>query len=169
MKRQTITETRPARNAAAAARRALLLVAASLFCTSASLAQSKLGELLDAGATLLTVDEFKAQLVQRPLEGLTPTGGYIELMYVSNGTIQGVGASPWQEAGKTGSTPYDGDWTSGDNGTICSAFRYRAHGGGAVGNLPLRCQYWFKLGDRYFVSDSDYDRQARVLVRTVKR
>jgi hypothetical protein len=118
---------------------------------------------------LLTVDEFKAHLVQRPLEGLTWTGGKIELMYLSNGTIQGVGASPWQASGSTGSTPYEGDWTSGDNGTICSAFRYRALGGGAAGNLPMRCQYWFKLGDRYFVSDSDFDRQARVLVRTLKR
>jgi hypothetical protein len=169
MKRQTIRETRPARKAAAAARRALLLIAALLFCTSASLAQSKLGEVLDAGATLLTVDEFKAQLVQRTLEGPTPTGGHIELMYVSNGTIQGTGASPLHPSSAPANMPYEGDWTSGENGTICSSFRYRSAGGGAAGNLPLRCQYWFKLGDRYFVSDSDYDRQARVLVRTVKR
>ena len=169
MKRQTIRETRPARKAAAAARRALLLIAALLFCTSASLAQSKLGEVLDAGATLLTVDEFKAQLVQRTLEGPTPTGGHIELMYVSNGTIQGTGASPLHPSSAPGNMPYEGDWTSGENGTICSSFRYRSAGGGAAGNLPLRCQYWFKLGDRYFVSDSDYDRQARVLVRTLKQ
>jgi hypothetical protein len=90
-------------------------------------------------------------------------------MYLSNGTIQGVGASPWQESGRTGLSPYDGDWTSGDNGTICSAFRYRAHGGGAAGNLPLRCQYGVKLGDGCFVSDSAFDRQTRVLVRTLKQ
>jgi Ni/Co efflux regulator RcnB len=35
-------------------------------------------------------------------------------------------------------------------------------------NLPQRCQYWFKLGDAYFLADSDTDRRAKVLRRTLK-
>ncbi len=35
-------------------------------------------------------------------------------------------------------------------------------------NLPPRCQFWFKRGDQYFLSDSDSDRSARVLHRSVK-
>jgi hypothetical protein len=34
--------------------------------------------------------------------------------------------------------------------------------------LPPRCQYWFKLGDVYFLADSDTDRRAKVLRRTLK-
>jgi hypothetical protein len=32
-----------------------------------------------------------------------------------------------------------------------------------------RCQVWFKHGEQYFLSDSDTDRRARVLLRTVKQ
>jgi hypothetical protein len=39
--------------------------------------------------------------------------------------------------------------------------------GGEV-NLPLRCQVWFKNDGQYFLSDSDWDRSAKVLKRTLK-
>jgi hypothetical protein len=35
--------------------------------------------------------------------------------------------------------------------------------------LPARCQYWYSLDGRYYQSDSDFDRSARVLLRTIKR
>ena len=35
--------------------------------------------------------------------------------------------------------------------------------------LPMRCQYWFKLDDKYFFADSDPDRSAKVLSRTIKQ
>ena len=35
--------------------------------------------------------------------------------------------------------------------------------------LPPHCQVWFKLGDVYFISDSDWDRRTRVLSRTVNQ
>ncbi len=43
--------------------------------------------------------------------------------------------------------------------------------GGAVSGvaLPGRCQVWFKYGNQYFISDSDSDRSARVLRRTLKQ
>jgi hypothetical protein len=30
------------------------------------------------------------------------------------------------------------------------------------------CQFWFTSGDKYFLADADGDRQAKVLVRTIK-
>ncbi len=52
-------------------------------------------------------------------------------------------------------------------------FSLRHTGAPALGQgmayLPPRCQYWFKLGDKYFLSDSDSDRSAKVLSRTVKQ
>jgi hypothetical protein len=33
--------------------------------------------------------------------------------------------------------------------------------------LPQRCQFWFKLGETYYLAESDSDRHARVLRRTL--
>jgi len=35
--------------------------------------------------------------------------------------------------------------------------------------LPPRCQFWFKYDQQYYISDSDSDRNVRVIRRTVKR
>lgn len=35
-------------------------------------------------------------------------------------------------------------------------------------NLAPRCQFWFKLGDTYYVSDSDSDRYTKILPRKLK-
>jgi hypothetical protein len=40
---------------------------------------------------------------------------------------------------------------------------------GAVSIIPQHCQFWFKLGDVYFISDSDSDRHAKVVRRTLKQ
>ena len=40
---------------------------------------------------------------------------------------------------------------------------------GAIAVLSQRCQVWFKLGDVYFISDSDWDRRTKVLSRTLKQ
>ena len=44
-----------------------------------------------------------------------------------------------------------------------------ADGRGTRVVLPTRCQYWFKLGDKYFFADSDTDRSARSWSRTIKQ
>ena len=53
--------------------------------------QSNLGELLDTGAQKLSAEEFRRDIVQRPIVGPTPAGSTIELMYVANGSIVGMG------------------------------------------------------------------------------
>jgi hypothetical protein len=132
-------------------------------------AQSNLGELLDAGAKKLSAEEFKQEVVQRVIVGLTPSGGSIEVMYASNGVIQGTGSyTPVMIA----QAPITGEWTTDDNGRICTSMRVT--GGGVPGftsgvSLPSRCQFWFKYAEQYFFSDSDSDRHARVLRRTVKQ
>ncbi|HKS95378.1 MAG TPA: hypothetical protein VJV74_04505 [Terriglobia bacterium] len=126
-----------------------------------AVAQSKLGELLDAGASKLSADEFRQELVQHLIVGPTAAGANLELMYVSDGRIVGKGTDPLF----TG-IPYSavgGEWKIDDSGKVCTSMR--------IGNvtLPSRCQSWFKYKDQYFLSDSDSDRQARVLVRTIKQ
>jgi hypothetical protein len=68
--------------------------------------------------------------------------------------------------------PISGEWTIDDNGRICTSMRMGTGGGASPGlgvTLPSRCQFWFKYADQYFLSDSDSDRRARVLRRTVKQ
>ncbi len=134
-----------------------------------AMAQNNLGELLDAGAKQLTVEEFKEQVVQRMIVGPTATGARLEVMYTANGMVQGTGGmAPSQIA----LAEVSGDWTMGDNGRICTSMRIGGAGGAGGQSgviLPPRCQFWFKLADQYYLSDSDSDRRTRVLRRTLKR
>ena len=49
--------------------------------------------------------------------------------------------------------------------------RIGPEGGGSTSgtSLPSNCMDWFKSGDTYFISDSDDDRSAKVLSRTIKQ
>ena len=136
-----------------------------------ALAQNDLGQLLDAGGKLLTLEEFKLELVQRVLIGPTPTGGSLEIIYTSSGRIQGIGANRIQASGTqlaTRTAPYDGTWTPGENETVCSSLLVGSGPTSQSVVLPRRCQFWFKIGERYYLSDSDTDRSAKVLLRTIK-
>jgi hypothetical protein len=131
-----------------------------------ALAQSDLGQVLDAGGKRLTLEEFKQELVQRSLIGPTPTGGSLELMYTRSGRIQGVGSPPGTAVLMF--RPYNGTWAEGENESVCSTLLVMAGTGSTGLTLPRRCQFWFKVGERYYLSDSDSDRSAKVLLRTVK-
>ena len=131
--------------------------------------QSNLGELLDTGAQKLSAEEFRRDIVQRPIVGATPAGATIELMYLTNGSIVGMGSVQTANSQASVNAPFSGQWTIDDAGRICASLQTTGAGtaftGAAV--LPQRCQVWFKLGDTYFVSDSDSDRRAKVLRRTI--
>jgi hypothetical protein len=147
----------------------LSLGLALLSCAPLAIAQNNLGELLDAGAKQLSVEEFNEQVVQRIIVGPTATGGTIQVMYATNGSVQGNGA--FVASFSTASlAPISGEWKVGDDGRICTSMQMGSNlGGGPGGMLPFRCQLWFKLADQYFLSDSDSDRRAKVLRRTIKQ
>ena len=126
-----------------------------------AVAQSNLGELLDAGAKKLSAEEFKDQVVQRVIVGLSPAGGNIELMYANSGVIAGKGS--YIEAASVRLAAIEGEWTIDDNERVCSSMRIGAFGTGGM-LLPPRCQFWFKHAEQYFLSDSDSDRRARCSV-----
>jgi hypothetical protein len=128
---------------------------------SLAVAQNNLGELVDAGAKKLSADEFKHELVQRTLLGMSPSGSRMELMYASSGMIQGSSDTP-NVKGVTLTAPIDGVWNVDDSGRICTSM--------VIGRnmLPLRCQFWFKYKEDYFVADSDSDRYVKVFRRSVK-
>jgi len=142
----------------------LLIASAFLLCAPLAVAQNNLGELLDTGGKLMSPEEFRQQLVQRMVVGLTPSGTNLEVMYISNGTIQGVGTHPLFTGLPL--VPLSGEWKIDETGRMCSSMRW---GGSQSQFLPSRCQFWFKYKEQYFLSDSDTDRGAKVLRRTVKQ
>ena len=142
----------------------LSLRVALLLWAPLAVAQSNLGELLDAGAKKLSIEEFKEQVVQRVIVGPTASGGNLEVMYAHSGVIAGRGA--WVPGANTVLAPISGEWTTDDNGRVCTSMRIGSNPGLL---LPPRCQFWFKYTEEYFFSDSDSDRHVRVLRRTVKQ
>ena len=143
----------------------LLLGLALLLLVPFAVAQNNLGELLDAGAKRLSAEEFRQEVVQRTIVGAATIGGRMEVMYASSGVIKGLSSiytgSPASVA--QGAGQIDGVWNIDDSGRTCTSM--------VIGRtfLPLRCQFWFKYKEDYFAADSDSDRNARVLRRTVKQ
>jgi hypothetical protein len=140
-------------------------------------AQENLGALLDAGARKLSAEEFQQEVVQRAVVGPSGTGGSIEVVYTGNGIVQGIGTLPnvSPTRGWVHSVQISGLWTIDESERVCTSMRLSLSGGGAAGGaalgtyLPPRCQFWLKLSDKYFLSDSDSDRSAKVLSRTLKQ
>jgi hypothetical protein len=152
----------------------LLVMPGLLMWASLVVAQSTVGELLDAGARILTVDEFKQEVVQRAIVGPSQARGTLEVVYTAGGVVQGTASAPG-----TPTLARDvnilGQWTIGEGNRVCTSMRMFSQTGtggsvsGMWGFFPARCQFWFKLGDKYFLSDSDDDRSAKVLSRTIKQ
>src|SRR5262249_45157191 len=84
--------------------------------------------------------------------------GSMELVYLSAGSIQGVASStPFSGRFSPGARAgLQGSWAIDDQQRICTSMRM----GGVV--LAPRCQFWYAYDKRYFISDSDSDRSARV-------
>ena len=145
----------------------LLLGLVLLLATPFAVAQNTLGELLDAGATKLSPEEFRQEVVLRTLVGPNPTGVPMELMYAASGVVQGKSAALGTNVGtqQVGGAlaSIDGVWTIDDSTRICTSM--------VIGRamLPFRCEYWFKYKDDYFVALSDSDPKAKVIRRTVKQ
>ena len=131
---------------------------------SIAAAQNNLGELLDAGGKPVSAEQFKRDLVGRPIVGAGVTGMTVEMIYTESGQLRGVG-TPDMMSGQGAPNvlrEVSGSWHSDDRDRICASI--------VVGNvtLPARCQYWYSINEQYFLSDSDSDRSMRVLRRTLK-
>jgi hypothetical protein len=142
-----------------------------------SAAQSNLGALLDGGAKQMSAEEFREEVVQRLIVGLTAAGGTLEVIYANSGVIAGNGN--YFDLGAFRLAAISGEWRIDDNGRVCTSMRISGAAGGAIGGagaagtgamiLPPRCQFWFKYNEAYFLCDSDSDRSAKVLRRTLKQ
>src|SRR5262249_14381040 len=115
----------------------LLLGLALLLLVPSAVAQKNLGELLDAGATKLSIDEFKQDVVQRTIRGPTASGeGDTEVMYGRNGLIEGMTAM--MSTGQVRAL-VSGEWTTDADGRVCTSMRTLRTGAGTAIALPTRC------------------------------
>jgi hypothetical protein len=141
-----------------------LLAAAVSFVglTSASaLAQTNLGELLDAGGKKLSRQEAEAALTGATLSGETQNGSVFQSDYKADGTYSGSFTSPQNK--RNGTT--FGKWTVDDAGKVCIDGTIRLYE-----NQPQKgCLFYFKNGDQYYISTSDSDRGASVAKRAIKK
>src|SRR5436309_5538549 len=112
----------------------LLSALALLLWAQLAMAQNNLGELLDAGATRLSPEAFKEEVVQRVIVGRTTTGGEIEVMYARTGVIQGIGN--YQQLAPVHIVGVSGEWTLDDNGRVCTAMQIGGGGGTPVMRHP---------------------------------
>lgn len=152
--------------------RVLVALTVAVF-TSSVIAQRTVGEVLDAGGKKLSDAQFNAEITQRLIVGPTPTGGSVQIVYGANGVVAGSGTIPNAPSRLIDRTQVSGEWNIDAEGRVCAKMQFRTEGGGPgparMDFLPPRCQVWFKLGPQYFVADTESDRSAKVLVRTLKR
>lgn len=115
----------------------------------------------DAGARKLSTEEWKEQVVQTVVIGRSASGGNSEITYTANGVVQGVETHPLFTGLPLGKVY--GEWAVDDRGRVCMK-------NVRIGKVAIadRCQYWFTYGGRLFVAESDSNRGALALARTVK-
>ena len=147
-------------------RRSATLAVAAMLASTLATAQSRLGELLDAGAKQVTADQFREEIVQRSVQGALEPGVNVEIVYTPQGTLEGVGAGGAFSYSAEWAVRVRGTWSAGDNDDICATVTL--DGPTIRASYRRRCQFWFSLGDRYFVADSRSDRKARAIGRMVK-
>src|SRR6478672_12734375 len=108
-----------------------------------AVAQSTLGEVLDAGGKMLSSGEFRQEVVGRPVSG-TAAGTRLELLYIDDGRLSGAGFATVLGGVHGGGNTFaiNGSWKLDSNQRVCTMLRV---------DLPAQCQYWFKDGDIYFL------------------
>jgi hypothetical protein len=126
--------------------------------STAALAQDTLGELLDSGGRKLSKEEVTATIGGSSFGGPTKGGGQIVASYKADGSLAGVVRNP--QGGGSGNL--SGTWTVDDTGKLCASFS-------VGGRRTTDCAFVFKGTIDYYVCESDSDKAAPVLKRTLKR
>ena len=85
-------------------------------------------------------------------------------MYLAAGEVRGSGQRITVSGGPAAGSSFnvEGSSTIDERERVCTTIRM-----GAVFLAP-RCQFWFVQGKRYFLSDSDTDRSARISSYTMQ-
>jgi hypothetical protein len=129
----------------------------ALSCTG-TLAQSTLGELIDAGFRKMTKDDFAATVIGAKVSSYDAAGTLILADYKADGTFSGA----WYQQGGGLQGVYSGTWTIDESGKECWKSKnlwWNTEG----------CRFWFRNGDQIYSTSSETERDSRIFKRTVKR
>jgi len=135
----------------------------SVVMSTSALAQSTLGELLDAGGKRMAAADVASALSGASVDGPTKPGGMLRADFKADGSFSGTVQGP--SGGKP--TGIVGTWAVDANGKLCTEFTLTATATGM--RKDSSCGYYFKNGDQYYVTESGTDRSALLLKRTIKK
>jgi hypothetical protein len=146
-------------------RKLIVGAAIAALASGAAMAQSTLGDLLDAKAEKLGKDEVQATIVGANVSGPIPGGMNIDVDYKADGTYAGSYQNPagGQGGGRAGG--FFGKWTLGDDGKFCT------EGFGGNGKAVGSCAFFFRLDGQLYIAygSSAANRALAAYKRTVKR
>ena len=133
----------------------------SALASNVAIAQSTVGEVLDAGGKALTKVELIALLPGATVSGPTAGGGQMYRTIKADGTMAG---NVQNLNGKNAAQ--EGEWKIEDDGQLCvsTSTRFRE-----TTNASKSCGYYYKLGDKYFAAVEGGERGTRVLERSIKK
>ena len=132
--------------------------------SAAAMAQSTLGELLDAKAVKLSKEEVQTTILGATVSGPIQGGLTTEAEYKADGTYSGSYQNPMGGQGGARSGGFFGKWTLNDDGKLCT------EGTGGGGKATGSCAFYFRLdGQLYAAYGSAANRSVVVFKRNVKR
>lgn len=111
-----------------------------------------LGEVIARGGQKMTTEQIRQTIVGRTFARTNQQGGTLKLHLKSDDTLTGW-ANNWM-----GSVGVTGVWRGDADGKMCADFSHTDQ------NIQKRsmCAYYFRLGDRFFATDSNHDSSSPV-------
>lgn len=128
-------------------------------CGTPVYAQGTLGEILDKGAVRLSQEEVTSLMAGATASGETASGNRFEAHFNEDGSLSGTMQRLRETYG------YGGTWKVDDDGRTCQETRSYTK----VAGTSSFCQYFFRLGSEYFVSESPSAKDASIRQRHFRR
>ena len=113
-------------------------------------AQYKVSEIVAKGGQVMNAEQIRAELAGRTLAGTTETGFQIEIELRRDGTTGGMVYSPRGQA-----SGVSGRWSVNAKNQVCGETTFLAWG-----HTVKRCNWYWKVGDEYYATNSRTDDEA---------
>ena len=112
-------------------------------------AQYRVSEIVAKGGQVMTGEQIRAELAGRTVSGLSENGIQFELKLDPAGKLEGMIYTPRGAGGASGT------WTVNGKNQVCTDFVFSL-----TGNRAQRCNWYWKVGDEYYATNSRTDDAA---------
>ena len=126
-----------------------LLLAFLLTVAVSAHAQYRVSEIVAKGGQVMTAEQIRSEIVGRTVSGLSENGIQFELVLDPGGRLEGMMYTPRGAGGAAGS------WSVNAKNQVCTDFVFSLTGG-----KIRRCNWYWKVGDEYFATNSRTDDEA---------